>query len=40
MAWVYFETRHYKDAIDEWRQMALLQHDIARVKLGTEAWIF
>jgi DNA-binding winged helix-turn-helix (wHTH) protein/tetratricopeptide (TPR) repeat protein len=33
LAWVYFETRHYKDAIDEWRQMALLQHDNARVEL-------
>jgi DNA-binding winged helix-turn-helix (wHTH) protein/tetratricopeptide (TPR) repeat protein len=36
LAWVYFETRHYKDAIDEWRQMALLQHDNARVKLENQ----
>jgi hypothetical protein len=33
MAWVYFETRHYKEAIDEWRQMALLQNNSARVDL-------
>jgi DNA-binding winged helix-turn-helix (wHTH) protein/tetratricopeptide (TPR) repeat protein len=35
MAWVDFETGHYKDAIDEWRQMALLQNDQARVDLET-----
>jgi len=35
MAWVFFETGHYKDAIDEWRQMALLQNDQARVDLET-----
>jgi DNA-binding winged helix-turn-helix (wHTH) protein/tetratricopeptide (TPR) repeat protein len=35
MAWVYFETGHYKDAIDEWRQMAILQNDQARVDLET-----
>jgi DNA-binding winged helix-turn-helix (wHTH) protein/tetratricopeptide (TPR) repeat protein len=35
LAWVYFETGHYKDAIDEWRQMALLQNDQARVDLET-----
>jgi tetratricopeptide (TPR) repeat protein len=35
MAWVFFETGHYKDAIDEWRQMALLQNDSARVDLET-----
>jgi len=33
LAWVYFETLHYKEAVDEWRQMALLQHDNARVQL-------
>ena len=33
MAWVYFETKHYKEAIDEWRQMALLQNNSARVDL-------
>ena len=40
MAWVDFETGHYKDAIDEWRQMAVLQNDHARVALedkGMEA---
>jgi DNA-binding winged helix-turn-helix (wHTH) protein/tetratricopeptide (TPR) repeat protein len=36
MAWVYFETGHYKDAIDEWRQMAMLQNDQARVALENE----
>ena len=33
MAWVYFDTRHYEEAIGEWRQMALLQGDPARVRL-------
>jgi DNA-binding winged helix-turn-helix (wHTH) protein/Tfp pilus assembly protein PilF len=33
MAWVDFETKHYEDAIKEWRQMALLQNDSARVDL-------
>src|ERR1700683_938192 len=33
LAWVYFETLHYKEGIDEWRQMAMLQHDSARVQL-------
>jgi DNA-binding winged helix-turn-helix (wHTH) protein/tetratricopeptide (TPR) repeat protein len=33
MAWVYFDTRHYEDAINEWRQMALLQNDAERVHL-------
>ena len=33
MAWVDFETKHYEDAIKEWRQMALLQNDAARVDL-------
>jgi DNA-binding winged helix-turn-helix (wHTH) protein/Flp pilus assembly protein TadD/TolB-like protein len=35
MAWVYFDTRHYEDAIREWREMALLQSDSARVDLET-----
>ncbi len=33
MAWVYFDTRHYEEAIGEWRQMAMLQNDSARVRL-------
>jgi DNA-binding winged helix-turn-helix (wHTH) protein/tetratricopeptide (TPR) repeat protein len=33
LAWVDFDTRHYKDAIEEWRQMAVLQNDHARVAL-------
>ncbi len=33
MAWVYFDTRHYEDAINEWRQMAQLQNDAERVHL-------
>ena len=33
MAWVYFDTRHYEDAISEWRQMALLQNNVERVHL-------
>jgi tetratricopeptide (TPR) repeat protein len=33
MAWIDFETGHYEDAIEEWRQMALLQNDQARVAL-------
>jgi DNA-binding winged helix-turn-helix (wHTH) protein/tetratricopeptide (TPR) repeat protein len=40
MAWVYFDTRHYEEAIGEWRQMALLQNDPTRVRLeerGLEA---
>jgi DNA-binding winged helix-turn-helix (wHTH) protein/tetratricopeptide (TPR) repeat protein len=36
MAWVYFETGHYKDAIEEWRQMAMLQNNQARVALENE----
>ena len=35
MAWVYFDTRHYEDAIREWKQMALLQGDAVRVDLET-----
>jgi serine/threonine-protein kinase len=40
MAWVDFETEHYQEAIGEWRQMAVLQNDQARVELedrGLEA---
>ena len=33
MAWVYFDTLHYEEAIGEWRQMALLQNDPVRVRL-------
>ena len=33
MAWVDFETKHYGEAVQEWRQMALLQNDSARVDL-------
>jgi tetratricopeptide (TPR) repeat protein len=33
MAWVYFETGHYDNAIEEWRRMALLQNNQARVEL-------
>lgn len=33
MAWVDFDTRHYREAIGEWRQMAVLQNDRARVAL-------
>lgn len=36
MAWVYFDTRHYEEAIKEWREMALLQNDPARVNLENE----
>jgi DNA-binding winged helix-turn-helix (wHTH) protein/tetratricopeptide (TPR) repeat protein len=32
MAWVYFDTRHYEEAINEWHQMALLQNNIERVR--------
>jgi DNA-binding winged helix-turn-helix (wHTH) protein/tetratricopeptide (TPR) repeat protein len=39
MAWVDFETGHYKDAINEWRQMALLQNDQARVDLETRGMV-
>ncbi|MFT4113005.1 winged helix-turn-helix domain-containing protein [Silvibacterium sp.] len=35
MAWVYFETGHYKEAIDEWHQMALLQNNTERAELET-----
>ncbi|HEY9127087.1 MAG TPA: winged helix-turn-helix domain-containing protein [Acidobacteriaceae bacterium] len=33
MAWIFFETKHYEDAVREWRQMAMLQGDGARVDL-------
>jgi len=33
LAWVYFETGHYQDAVNEWRQMAELQNDHVRVAL-------
>jgi len=33
LAWVYFETGHYQEAVDEWRRMALLQNDRARMEL-------
>jgi DNA-binding winged helix-turn-helix (wHTH) protein/Tfp pilus assembly protein PilF len=36
MAWVYFKTGQYKEAIEEWKRMALLQNDPARVKLESE----
>ena len=36
MAWVYFDTGHYEDAIHEWRQMALLQNNVERVHLEEE----
>lgn len=33
LAWTYFNVGEYKNAIDEWREMALLQNDQARVQL-------
>jgi len=36
MAWVYFDTGHYKEAVAEWRQMALLQNDQPRIALETK----
>ncbi len=36
MAWVYFDTGRYEDAIEEWRQMALLQNNVERVHLEEE----
>jgi tetratricopeptide (TPR) repeat protein len=33
LAWVYFETGHYEDAVHEWRYMAQLQNDQARIEL-------
>jgi DNA-binding winged helix-turn-helix (wHTH) protein/Tfp pilus assembly protein PilF/TolB-like protein len=33
MAWTYFKAGRYKEAIAEWRQMALLQNDEKRVAL-------
>jgi Tfp pilus assembly protein PilF len=36
LAWVYFQAGKYEDAIAEWRQMALLQNDEARVSLEDE----
>jgi DNA-binding winged helix-turn-helix (wHTH) protein/Tfp pilus assembly protein PilF/TolB-like protein len=33
MGWTYFQAGQYKDAIAEWRRMALLQNDEIRVKL-------
>lgn len=36
LAWVYFETGHYEDAIKEWRHMAMLQNDTARIELEDE----
>jgi DNA-binding winged helix-turn-helix (wHTH) protein/Flp pilus assembly protein TadD/TolB-like protein len=33
LAWVYFETGHYEDAVREWRYMAQLQNDQARIEL-------
>ena len=33
LAWVNFETGHYQEAVTEWRKMALLQNDQARVEL-------
>lgn len=40
LAWTYFYAGEYKNAIGEWREMALLQNDQARVQLedkGLEA---
>jgi len=31
MAWIDFKAGHYQDAIAEWRQMAVLQNDTARI---------
>jgi len=36
LAWVYFQSGRYQDAANEWKQMALLQNDPARVKLEEE----
>ncbi len=33
LAWVYFESGHYEDAVREWRYMAQLQNDQARIEL-------
>ncbi len=33
LAWVDFETGNYEDAVKEWRHMALLQNDPARIEL-------
>jgi DNA-binding winged helix-turn-helix (wHTH) protein/tetratricopeptide (TPR) repeat protein len=33
LAWIYFQSARYSDAIGEWRQMALLQNDAARIQL-------
>jgi DNA-binding winged helix-turn-helix (wHTH) protein/TolB-like protein len=33
MAWTDFQARHYVDAVQEWRQMAVLQNDDERVRL-------
>ena len=33
LAWVDFEAGHYQEAVAEWRRMALLQNDQARVEL-------
>src|SRR5277367_746881 len=33
LAWVYFETGHYQDAVNEWRTMALLQNGRQRTEL-------
>jgi len=33
MAWTYFQAGRYRDAIEEWRQMAILQNDDERVRL-------
>ena len=33
MAWTYFQAGRYHDAIEEWRQMAILQNDDERVRL-------
>jgi len=36
LAWVYFETGYYEDAIKEWRAMAVLQNDPVRVNFENE----
>lgn len=33
LGWAYFEENHFEDAINEWRQMALLEKDPVRLKL-------
>jgi DNA-binding winged helix-turn-helix (wHTH) protein/Tfp pilus assembly protein PilF/TolB-like protein len=36
MAWVDFQAGHYREAVEEWRQMAVLQNDDDRVRLEDE----